>query len=121
MKKMNKAIGNYGEMLALKYLSLNNHKILDSNFRNKNGEIDIITLLEDILIFIEVKTRYNLSFGNGVESVNYNKQKNIKSVARYYIFVNNLNNYNVRFDICEIFLNYNNDGYKINHIEDAFR
>ena len=121
MKKMNKAIGNYGEKLACKFLSLNNHTIIDVNFRNRNGELDIVSLYEGILVFIEVKTRYNIDFGNPMESVNYNKQKKIKFLAKYYIFVNNLNDFNVRFDVCEVLLNYNNDGYKINHIEDAFR
>ena len=121
MKKMNKTIGNYGEKLARKFLSLNNHAIIDVNFRNKNGEIDIVSINEGILVFIEVKTRYNIDFGNPMESVNYLKQKKIKSLAKYYIFMNNYNNINVRFDVCEVLLNYNNDGYKINHIEDAFR
>ena len=121
MKRFNKSIGNYGEKIACKYLSLNNHKILDVNFANKNGEIDIISLDEGILVFTEVKTRYSLDFGNGIEAVNYNKQQKIKSIAKYYIFINNLDKYNVRFDVCEILLNYNSNGYKVNHFVDAFR
>lgn len=121
MKRMNKAIGNYGEKLACRFLSLNNYAIVDVNFRNRNGEIDIISLNDGVLVFIEVKTRYNIDFGNPMESVDFNKQKKIKSIARYYIFVNNYYDINLRFDVCEVFLNYNNDGYKINHIEDAFR
>ena len=121
MKKMNKDIGNYGEKLASKYLYLNNHRIIDVNFRTRLGEIDIISLHKNTLVFIEVKTRYNMDFGAGMESVNQSKQNKIKSVAKYYIFVNNLYDYNVRFDVCEVLLNYNNEGYKINHIEDAFR
>lgn len=114
-------IGKHGENIAINYLSQNNYKIIDSNFRNKTGEIDIICKTKDIIVFVEVKTRYSDSFGKGCSSVNFIKQKNIINVAKYYISINKLYSYFIRFDVIDISLNIKKDGYNINHIIDAFR
>lgn len=121
MKSFNKNIGNYGESLACRYLAEKYHQILDVNFKSRNGEIDIISLSDDILVFTEVKTRYSTSFGIALEAVDNNKKRRIISSAKYYIYINNLYNINVRFDICEVILNYKNDNYFINYYLDAFR
>lgn len=120
MKKYNKLIGNYGEDITCRYLSNLNYHILDRNFRNKNGEIDIISMYKDILIFTEVKSRYNTEHGYAMESVTYSKQKLIKSIAKYYVHINNLYFFNIRFDVSEVYFNYTNDNYKINYLENAF-
>ena len=51
MKKLNKEIGNYCENLAKEYLQKNKYRILDCNFRNFLGEIDIICIKDNLLIF----------------------------------------------------------------------
>ncbi len=56
-----------GERLAKEYLLSQGYKILELNYRNKIGEIDIIALYKNILVFIEVKTRTSLSFGYAYE------------------------------------------------------
>ena len=121
MKKFNKSIGNYCENLACDYLIQNNYKILECNFKNRIGEIDIICIKNYILIIIEVKGRYNYNFGIPKESVSLSKQKNIIKVATSYIYYKKLNNLNVRFDVIEVYLNNVNSHYRINHIKDAFR
>lgn len=121
MKKFNKDIGNYCEKLAYDYLIKNNYKILECNFKNRIGEIDIICIKNHTLIIIEVKGRYNYNFGIPRESVSLSKQKNIIKVAISYIYYKKLNNLNVRFDVIEIYLNNINSSYNVNHIIDAFR
>lgn len=121
MKKDNKNIGNYGEDLVSNFLKNNKHKILHRNFRKSNGEIDIISLFNNIIIFTEVKTRFSKEYGLPFESVTKNKQKNIKKLASYYIYFYKLKNYYVRFDVAEVYLNNFDNSYKINIIEDAFR
>ena len=121
MKCINKNIGDYGENLALELLLNKNHKLLTRNFRKRNGEIDLITKIDDILVFTEVKTRYSNKYGYPLESVNNSKQNTIKNTASYFIYLNNLYNINVRFDVIEIFLNNYDESHKIIHIEDAFR
>ncbi|MGG7176005.1 YraN family protein [Clostridium paraputrificum] len=121
MNNINKPIGYYGEDLASIYLKKNNHIILDKNFRNKNGEIDIISKTMDLLVFTEVKTRFSKSYGSPLEAVTSEKQKKIKTIASYYIHRKGLYNINIRFDVILISLNYYNADYTISHIPDAFR
>ena len=121
MKNLNKNIGNYAEKLASDYLIHHHYKIIERNFRNNLGEIDIICIKSKILIIVEVKGRYNLSYGKPQEAVNYIKQKSLIKVASSYINYKNLCNFNVRFDVIEVFFNNDNSLYEINHIKDAFR
>ncbi|MEN8075493.1 YraN family protein [Clostridioides difficile] len=121
MKKYNKAIGTYGENIAKDFLITNGYKILDMNYRNKHGEIDIICKLNNIIIFCEIKSRYTNSFGSPIESVTYYKQKQIINLSQSYIIRNKLSNHDIRYDIIEIILNNINASYTLNHVKDAFR
>ncbi|MDS0524906.1 YraN family protein [Clostridium sp. SHJSY1] len=120
MIKNNKNIGNHGEDLALNFLKKKNHKILERNFRVSRGEIDIISQIDDILVFTEVKTRYNKNFGFAIESINSPKIRTIKLIASKYIHIKKLYDFNVRFDVIEIYLNYFDENFKLNYIENAF-
>ena len=121
MKKLNKEIGNYCENLAKEYLQKNKYNILDCNFRNFLGEIDIICFQDDLLVIIEVKGRYNYDYGLPKESINILKQKSIIKVTNSYIYYKKLINNNIRFDVIEVYLNKQDTLFKINHIKDAFR
>lgn len=121
MKNFNKDIGNYCEDLAKEYLKKNNYYILDCNFRNFLGEIDIICIRKNLLVIIEVKGRYNYDYGLPKESINSSKQKSIIKITNSYISYKKLFNLNVRFDVIEVYLNSQNTISTINHIKDAFR
>lgn len=120
MKEYNKNIGNYGENVIEMFLKNKNHKILHRNFMIRNGEIDIISKYKDIIIFTEVKTRYSNKYGAPLQSITISKQNNIKRVANYYIYINKLQNFYIRFDVAEVILNHIDNSYKINIIENAF-
>lgn len=121
MKNYNKAIGKYGESIARDFLINNGYKILDMNYRNRYGEIDIISIKNDIIIFCEVKSRYTNSFGNPIEAVTYYKQKQIIKLSEMYLLYKKYNNYNVRYDVIEVNFNKLNNNFKVNHIKDSFR
>lgn len=121
MKGLNRAIGSYGEEIAKDYLIKKGYILLDRNYRNRYGEIDIICKFKDIIIFIEVKSRYNTLYGLPKESVTYFKQKRILNLCNYYLISRNLFNYNCRFDVIEIYFNNINNNFEINHLEDSFR
>lgn len=121
MKKSNKEIGNYCENLAKEYLRDNKYHILDCNFRNFLGEIDIICIQDKLLIIVEVKGRYNYDYGLPKESISISKQRSIIKVTNSYIYYKNLIDINIRFDVIEIYLNSENTFFKITHIKDAFR
>lgn len=121
MKKLNKEIGNHCEDIAKEYLKKNNYNIVDYNFRNLLGELDIICLQNNLLIVIEVKGRCNYDYGFPMEAVNISKQKTIIKVTNSYINYKNLKNVNIRFDVIEVYLNSENAFVRINHLQDAFR
>ena len=74
MKKFNKEVGNYGENIAKNYLISKNYELLELNYRNRYGEIDIICFDKDVIVFVEVKSRFDTSFGNPLEAINLKKQ-----------------------------------------------
>lgn len=104
------------ELIANKYLQNKGYKILETNFTSRFGEIDIIALYEDTLIFVEVKARKNTEFGYPREYVTTSKTKKIISTANYYLLKNKYDDINCRFDVIEIFI----EEKRINHIENAF-
>ena len=108
--------GKLGEKIAAKYLISKGMKIICTNCRVKFGEIDIIAKLKNKIVFVEVKSRTSKDYGLACEAVDLKKIKKITAVAKYYILVNNLKNYEMRFDVVEVYF----DEEKINHIENAF-
>jgi putative endonuclease len=113
-------VGNYGENIALNYFFKNGYTLLRKNYRTKQGEIDIILKKNDILCFVEVKTRYNNNFGSPSQCIDFKKKKRIIKASLLYIYSEKLMTYNVRYDVVEVILNYNNDSFKVHHIESAF-
>ena len=108
--------GFYFEEVAKRYLVDNRFVILDINFLCKFGEIDIISIKDGVLIFVEVKGRKNVDFGYPREYVTPTKIKKIIATANYYLMTKNYENVSCRFDVIEII----SDTKEINHIENAF-
>lgn len=121
MKKYNKSIGFYGEDLSAKFLEKEGYSILEKNFNCSSGEIDIIAIKDEIISFIEVKSRFSNSFGNPKESVTCSKQGRIINVAKYYLHKKKLYNYYIRFDVIEINFHIDSSKYELNFLKDAFR
>lgn len=113
---MNKRlIGEKKEKLAAYYLESHGIKILEMNYRNRIGEIDIIARDKNVLVFVEVKYRKTASAGHPEEAVNKNKIKNICKVADYYRMVHRINDsVPCRFDVIAI------EGDDIRWHENAF-
>ena len=103
-KSQNKVVGNYGENLAAEYLRDIGYRIVSRNYNTQVGEIDIIALDKDYLVFIEVKSRNSTKYGYPHEAVDYIKKGRIIDTALYYIAQNNIVNRQIRFDIVEVFL-----------------
>lgn len=108
--------GRIGEQIAIRYLQSNNVDIISTNYRTRFGEIDIIAKYQDILLFIEVKSRSSRKYGLACEAVDIRKMRKIISVAKYYLLINNIKNAEIRFDVIEIYFNEE----KINYIKNAF-
>ena len=80
-----KALGEMGERWAREYLERNGYRILETNFRCREGEIDIVAQHEDCLVFVEVRTKTGSRFGTPEESVTAAKQEKLVSLAMSYL------------------------------------
>ena len=81
----NKILGQLGEDITSKYLQERGYKILERNFRNKLGEIDLIAQDGKMICFIEVKTRKSLTYGAPFEAVHSTKQVKMVRMALSYL------------------------------------
>lgn len=113
------ALGRSGENLAAKHLKKKGYSILYKNFRTHCGEIDIIARYQDVLIFVEVKTRSRGEIGSPLQAVTGRKQHQISKVALEYLSRNDLFDKDARFDVISIICDSNNKT-EIEHIENAF-
>lgn len=113
-KIKNNIEGKKGEIKAVLFLKKHGYKILETNFKNKIGEIDIIAEKDGVIVFIEVKNRSTYRFGRPIEAVDFRKQSKIKKVAEIYLMIKNKYYNDVRFDVVEV----SNDN--LEHIENAF-
>ena len=87
MKKGTYTIGREGEERALQYLESHGMKIVERNFRNRQGEIDIIGYDRGCLVFVEVKYRTNEKTGAPESAVTWQKQRKICRLADYYRYL----------------------------------
>ena len=102
--------GKEYEDLAVSFLVDNGFKILNRNFFTKYGEIDIVALEGDTLVFTEVKYRKDNKKGDPAEAVTFSKQKCIAMAANYYLMKNPVySEKDMRFDVVTIL----NDRIKI--------
>jgi putative endonuclease len=117
MSKHNET-GIKGEHIARNFLQKKGYKIVHSNWRFGKKEVDIIAMDNDMLVFIEVKTRSSFDFGFPEEAVSIQKQAFLKIAAEAYLD-ENLHIKTLRFDIISILL-YKEEIKEIRHFEDAF-
>lgn len=109
--------GKKGEALACELLLQKGYVILEKNWRFSRAEIDIIAKKDDILIFVEVKTRSSDFFGQPEEFIDQKKERLIADAASEYMKEVN-HEWECRFDFISIILTA--PSYQIKHIEDAF-
>lgn len=114
-----KAVGDLGEKLAAEYLKKRGYRILETNFRCREGEIDIIAQDKDYLVFVEVRTRRGSEFGTPEESVTTAKKEKLTSVALAYLQTHRKSPPLQRFDVVAIELDREGKSSRIELIENA--
>ena len=115
-----KVLGSYGEFLARKYLKDLGYQILEENFRNKLGEIDLIAQDGKTICFVEVKTRRSLEQGEPYEAVNSWKIRKLSQMAAVYLkYKFHSLEIPSRFDVISI-VTRKSGAADVRHIKDAF-
>ena len=111
-------LGQTGESLAAWYLKKNGYKIIEQNYRTPLGEIDIIAREKKIIVFVEVKSRRSIRFGNPKWAVTPQKQRKISRVALQYLKSTRQMNKSARFDVVTVISN--RDEPRIEIVKNAF-
>jgi putative endonuclease len=96
--------GQQGEQMAVQFLRHRGYRIAQQNYRCRVGEVDIIAWDGPTLVFIEVKTKGQTTFGAPQAMVDTHKQKKIVHVAMVYVQEQRLQDTNLRFDVVAITL-----------------
>ncbi|QQS35162.1 MAG: YraN family protein [Ignavibacteriales bacterium] len=121
MTYQTKQVGDEGEQLAIDFLKESGYEIVETNYRYGKGEIDIIAKepSKDLLIFVEVKSRKNLEFGEPEYAITKNKVKQIKRMAQLYFYNKEIKEADCRFDVVTILFNQNKKP-ELKHYINAF-
>jgi putative endonuclease len=98
----NAALGSRGERLAVRYLRRHRHRIIARNHRNPAGEVDVITLDGDTLVFVEVKTRSSSQTQDPQETVGPRKWGRVERAARYFLMQHQPEDHAYRFDLVTV-------------------
>ena len=114
-----KELGNTGEKLARDFLKKKGYKIRDTNYRCREGEIDIVAQKKDCLVFVEVRTKSSIGFGSPEESVTFAKKERIISSALVYLSEHQDLPESWRIDFVAVELDQNGKARRIELIENA--
>ncbi|MFN2518487.1 MAG: YraN family protein [Jatrophihabitantaceae bacterium] len=112
------AVGRFGEQLAAAYLRDAGLTILERNWRCSAGELDIVALDGDVLVFVEVKTRSSTAYGDPAEAVNRVKAARLRALALHWLAEHRDGNpywSQLRFDVVSV-LRLGSGGPSIRHL-----
>ncbi len=110
--------GRMGEMLAREWLEEQGFLVIETNWRVGRAEVDLIVKEKDMLVFVEVKTRSSIAFGEPESFLSAGQQKRLIQAAAAYMQANEYEG-EVRFDIISIYWPLQGKPV-LKHLEDAF-
>jgi len=119
-KKQNeqtKLLGQKGEAFVVQWLEQNGFTVLACNYAIKLGEVDIIAGKDDLIVFVEVKTRLKAYFPVSTV-VTRSKQQSIIKATRHFVLANRIQNKVLRFDVATVI--YDQNKPQLQYIENAF-
>jgi len=111
-------LGQLGEDIACQMLKDEAYTILERNWRYLRAEIDIIAKKEEVLVFIEVKSRSNIRFGEPDAFLSKAQELRLFDAANAYIDESNHESEH-RFDVISVLFNEKNQA-SVKHFKDAF-
>jgi putative endonuclease len=112
-------LGQIGEAYAAQRLESDGYIIRDRNWRIIEGELDLVTERDQVLVFVEVKTRSSNEFGSPEESFTKKKQKRVIRAAMGYLEVHNLLDVDWRVDMIALECTADGEILRFDHYEDV--
>ncbi|MBR1793119.1 MAG: YraN family protein [Bacteroidales bacterium] len=109
--------GKMGEEIAQQYLTEHGYALMECNWRRGKYEVDIVAYKDGVIIFVEVKTRSSVDYGNPEAFVDKRKQRAYVQLANTYVLEKRRDE-EVRFDIIAVTLTTH--GPNVEHFENAF-
>lgn len=110
-------LGKKGEEAAVAFLKSKNYRIVEQNWTFHGYEIDVIAEINEYIVFVEVKTRTSVQWGNPEDFVGKSRMRRMIEAANYYLIEKDCEK-PARFDI--IGAVWNGRNFELEHIEDAF-
>lgn len=120
MKNKKLRLGHRGEEAAANYLKRNGYRVINKNYSCRLGEIDIVAVENETLVFIEVRSRSSDKYGLPQESVTIRKQMKLRQLAWHYLKEEGKTGSSCRFDVISVQFDRNGCLKRLEHIEDAF-
>jgi putative endonuclease len=94
--------GQQAETLATRYLERRGYRIIGRNIKNRGGELDLVAIDRDTLVFIEVRSRGDARHGDPAATIGWRKRRRVARAARAYLARHPTMLPNVRFDVVAI-------------------
>ena len=115
------ALGRWGEEQAARFLERKGYAILETRYRKREGEVDLVAENDRFLCFVEVKLRKNTRMGEAREYVTAAKQRRVRTAALYYL-MEHPDGLQPRFDVIEVYAPNGSETKApvIRHWENAF-
>ena len=113
----NRLLGNRGEREAARYLKHHGFKVVRRGYRTDHGEIDLVAIEGNVIVFVEIKTRRQ---GTPAEAVTQEKQRRLTLAALHFLRNHKLLEQRSRFDVVSIIWPDLDQKPQIDHFRDAF-
>ena len=119
MASSRQQLGAEGELAARRFLESEGYQVLDTNFRCRWGEVDIVARLGDTLVFVEVRTRRALTYGIPQESIREKKKVRLVATAETYLqsYQEQLDDW--RIDLISVLVGRDGRVTEVAHLENA--
>jgi putative endonuclease len=118
MSAAGQAFGELGERIAERWLRRQGWRVIQRRFRSGHRDIDLVVERGGTVAFVEVKARSGAQFGDPVEAVNWNKQRQLVRSASVWIERHGKPSETYRFDVVGVLVE--GDRVRVRHIPNAF-
>lgn len=120
MTFLRKKLGRQGEDAAARYLEKSGYLLLHRNYCSRLGEIDIVAVDRDVLVFVEVRSRSSEDYGLAQESITGRKKLKLRQLAWQFLKAEGKTDRSCRFDVVAILFDREGRLKKLDHIVNAF-